>query len=234
MAPPAAPPESPDARPGTRVLYSARVEGPDGRRPGFRLAAAVAPPASLRLEVLGPAGGARLVLATEGTRATALLVSGRRYDVVPATPAAFEAWTGLPLGPAALVALLSGRAPCGTDSTRAGDADPCAGLRFHPRGIEATGCSGALENRDGAVLATLACSGDDPRGWPEHIRVELPARGRSLDLRRTDGPSAALLPEALFDPEIPDGFERADLFRDPASPLLDTGPAPGTGAAEAP
>jgi hypothetical protein len=215
------------------MLFAARVEAPGGRRPGFRLAAAVVPPDHLRLEVLGPAGGARLVLATEGGRATALLLAGRRYDVVPATSTALEAWTGLPLGPVALVALLRGRAPCGARSGTADDgagADPCAGLSFRPAaGDRAAGCSGTLEDHAGAPVATIECAGDEPGGWPERIRIDLPARGRSIDLRRTDGPTPALLQEALFAPDIPPGFERADLFAGAGDePLLDAGPEPGT------
>jgi hypothetical protein len=214
--PPASSAASPESRAGTRVLYSARVETPEGRRQGFRLAAAVVPPDHLRLEVLGPAGGARLVLATEGRHATALLLSGRRYDVVPATPTALEAWTGLPLGPTALVALLRGHAPCAPTPGTTGDRtseDPCPDLRFLPAaGAATSGCSGTLENDGGAALASIECAGNGPDGWPEQIRVALPARGRSIELRRSDGPTPALLEEALFAPGIPPGFERADLF----------------------
>jgi len=167
------------------------------------------------------------VLATDGARAVALVVPERRFDSAAATPEALATWTGLPLGPAALVALLAGRAPCAAPST--GDdgglaADPCPNLRFEPAGVARAGepgCSGTLFTRPGGeVLATIECAGGAGGSWPERIRIDLPGSGRSVALRRTDGPAAALLGDALFAPSIPAGFRRADLLSPTASGSL--------------
>lgn len=234
-APSAEIPGTPAGHPGARLLYAVRVEGPEGRRSGIRLAAAIAPPARLRFEALGPAGGTRLVLATDGTRAVALLVPERRFDTAAATAEALAAWTGLPLGPAALVALLAGRAPCppaDADHRADAGADRCPDTWFRPAGAApaAPACSGTLHGRDGdRVLATIECAGGEARGdaggWPVRIRVDLRAGGRSIELRRIDGPAAAFLQDTLFAPGIPAGFERADLLGPAAAgPLLDGGP----------
>lgn len=97
-----------------RLLYDARVTEAGGGVTRFRLAVAYRPPDRLRLEALGPAGGTRLVIATDGREATALLPGDRRYDRAAATPEGLERWTGLPLGAADLGALLQGKPPCGT------------------------------------------------------------------------------------------------------------------------
>jgi len=159
------------------------------------------------------------VLATDGARAVALVVPERRFDTADATPAALATWTGLPLGPAALVALLGGHAPCPAPSTvDAGGAgtDPCPDLRFQPSGAAGGGgpdCSGTLYTRPGGrVLATIECAVGEAGRWPERIRVELPSSGRSIELRRTGGPAAALLGDALFAPAIPAGFRHSDLL----------------------
>jgi hypothetical protein len=88
------------------------------------------------------------------------------------------------------------------------------------------GCSGTLYGReDGGVRAVIECAGGEAGGWPERIRVELPASRRSIELRRTDGPAAALLQDSMFAPEIPAGFRRADLLGSAAArPLLDGDP----------
>jgi hypothetical protein len=191
------------------------------------LAAAVAPPARLRLEALGPTGATRLVLATDGARAVALLVSERRFDSAAATPEALATWTGLPLGPAALVALLAGQAPCAapsTDDDGALAADPCPNLHFEAAEVARTGepgCSGTLVTRPGAeVLAIIECAGGEGGSWPERIRVDLPGSGRSVELRRIDGPAAALLGDALFAPPIPAGFRQDNLLSPTASGSL--------------
>jgi len=209
----------PAGHPGARLLYATRLEGPDGRHTTLRLAAAVAPPGRLRLEALGPAGGTRLVLATDGAKAVALAVPERRFDVADATPQTLARWTGLPLGPAALVALLTGQPPCpaaAAGDAVAADADPCPGLLFRPLDPapgDGAACSGTLHTApQGALVATIECAGGEAGGWADRIRVELPRSGRIIELRRTDGPVAARLAEALFAPVIPDGFRRADLL----------------------
>jgi len=195
------------------------------------MAAAVAPPERLRLEVLGPTGGTRLVLATDGTRAVALVVPERRFDTAAATPEALATWTGLPLGPAALVSLLSGHPPCRGQAEFDGGAqgaDPCPNLRFDPADAPAAGgpeCGGTLYTRPGGhLLASIDCSGGGVDGWPERILVGLPDSGRSVEMRRIDGPAPALLGDLLFAPAIPAGFRRADLLGPTDSrPLLEDG-----------
>jgi hypothetical protein len=207
-----------------RVLYDARLEDERGRRTGFRLAAAIVPPDRLRLESLGPAGGTRLLLVTDGARALAVIVPERRYDVAEASPASLERWTGLPLGPAALVRLLEEGRPCAGE----GD-DACRGLVFRPPAAGSAAvppCGGLLLDDPGArTRAAIECEAAEGSTWPRRLRITLPASGRSIELRRSQGPAASDLSVALFSPEAPPGFERVPLLGEGAKGFLLEPPA---------
>lgn len=163
-----------------RLLYDARVTEAGGGVTRFRLAIAFRPPDRLRLEALGPAGGTRLVIATDGREATALLPGDRRYDRAPATADGLLRWTGLPLGAADLGALLQGKSPCGTSLPGPGGESPMA--------------------------IRCVAAGADP--WSLEIHAE---GRRRIDLARLGDPAPARLDDLLFAPEVPAGFERADL-----------------------
>ncbi len=178
---PAPEPMADQAPNGVRLLYEARVTEARGQVTRFRLAVAFRPPDRWRLEALGPAGGTRLVIATDGAEAIALLVGDRRYDRAPATAGGLSRWTGLPLGAADLGALLQGLPPCGAS---------------------------VPDRTEGAPPCELRCALEP--GEPFAIGIE--ARGRRrLQLTRIGPAAPAHLEDLLFSPEVPTGFERADL-----------------------
>jgi hypothetical protein len=167
------------------------------------MAAAVQPPDHLRLEFFGPMGGARLLLATDGSEAYALLPRQRLFDRARASPRTLARLTGLRFEAAGLVALLRGQAPCaGT-----GDAPLPAGQG---------GEDGTIRCRLGdAVVAVRA----DDDSWARSIGITLQSLGKSIRLDRIEGPTASSLSDDLFAPAIPEGFTRGDLLGD-GPPLL--------------
>src|SRR4030095_16720919 len=114
--------ESAGSAPGVRALDQVRAAGPRGAEK-LRLAAALRPPGSARLEFLGPLGGPRLIVPTDGRPATAVLPAARpappvspgggQSDVAPARPASMRRLLALPIDGERLIALLSGKPPCG-------------------------------------------------------------------------------------------------------------------------
>jgi hypothetical protein len=178
---------------GVRLLFDARVTAADGQVSRFRLAVAFRPPDRLRLEALGPAGGTRLVIATDGAGATALLVADRRFDRAPATAEGMARWTGLPLGPADLGAILQGKPPCG---------------------------GAVIGNAPGAAPCAIRCLADPPEPWSRSIDA---TGARRIELVRVGEAAPARLADSLFAPEVPAGFEPIDLGAAPAgeATLLD-------------
>lgn len=233
---------------GVRVLFRVESEGPRGRS-GFRMAAALRPPAAARLEFLGPVGGTRLLVATDGERATAILPSERQFDIAPGTPASMDRLLGLPLDGERLIALLSGAPMCRPERVRRSAAQgptpttgggelvacPPGDIGFSGVGGEPGGPlrSAALsDGGSGAIIAEVEY--DDilagPGGrWPRDIRLKLPLTDVAIKFTILDGPVAARLADDLFAPIIPDGFEHRPIFAGAGDPALygaghDTGP----------
>lgn len=237
-----------DAGDGVRVLFRVESESPSGRS-RFRMAAALRPPASARLEFLGPVGGIRLVVATDGENATAILPPERQFDIAAGTPPSMQRLLGLPLDGSRLIALLSGAPMCPPESIRPGTASrppfpEGRGLvvTCTPGDIVFSGVGGepgqplrtaALsDGGSGAIIAEveygdLLAGPDGP--WPRDIRVKLPSTDVTIALTILDGPAAARLADTLFAPIIPDGFEHRPIFAQAGDPALygvghDTGP----------
>ena len=178
------------------------------------MAAAVRPPDRLRLEFIGPMGGVRLLLATDGSELRAILPHERLYDRASATPRAVARVTGLRFRPADLVALLRGTLPCA-----GADGSPAA--------------AGTLE-----VDGTRRCRLDDAdvslrvneASWAQSISIVL-GSSQSIRLDLVDGPAEANLADDLFAPDVPEGYSRGNLLGD-GQPLFivdDPAHAEGTG-----
>ena len=201
------------------------------------MAAALRPPSEARLEFLGPVGGPRLVVATDGAQATAILPAERRYDLTRATPDAMHHLLGLPLDGARLIALLSGVPLCPLPAAAGAPSTPATDLRWDAAcaagdirfsGVfEAAGeplreavLSDAVS---GAILAKVEY-GDrfalPGGGWPRDIRMTLPSADVTITLTALEAPLAARLPDDLFAPSIPESFERSAIFGRPEDPAL--------------
>jgi hypothetical protein len=191
------------ATPGYRLLYQAEAVTPEGKT-HFRMAAAVRPPDHLRLELFGPMGGARLLLATDGSDALALLPRQRLYDRARASPRALARLTGLKFEPAGLVGLLRGQAPCAAAEQVFEPADQ--------EGVEGVTLRCRL---DDAVVAVRVAGGS----WATSIRIGLESVRKSVRLDLVEGPTASSLADDLFAPAIPEGFTRGNLLGD-GPPLL--------------
>jgi hypothetical protein len=167
------------------------------------VAAAVRPPDHLRLEILGPLGGPRLVIATDGREAIAIDPTGRRYDRAAATAESLARITGLPLDAAGLVAALQGRVTCAPGATPA-DATP-------GRARETCRLGDASYLSEGSVMS-----------WPAAITIGLPRLPGTIRLVLVEGPAAATLADDLFLPSPPPGFARAEILGGTGSPALFT------------
>jgi hypothetical protein len=204
------------------------------------VAAALRPPSAARLEFLGPLGGSRLVVATDGGRATAFRPAERQFDTAEGTPASMERLLGLPLDGERLVALLSGSPRCATVNAPAGapwggarrpgaggtGSRPAGDLVFTADGEapDAPPAGAVLRDREGGAIIARVEYADRPTlpggCWPRGIRVRLPAQEVTLSLTALDGPAAARLADDLFAPPIPDGFEQRPIFGGPGDPAL--------------
>jgi hypothetical protein len=215
------------------ALFRAEAEGPAGKQ-HFRLAVSLVPPDRLRLEVLGPVGAPRAVLCMTETSAVAFLPGERAYDRWQTASPARGRVLGLPLEPANLVALLTGRPMCSPDETghlvqtKAAMAFgrtaawydvtcPPGEIRYRARAEERGGVlkdATVREGISGAMILDVEYDGHEegpgPR-WPRRIRLRLHREDATVALTALEGPWAGDLPEGIFAPPVPDGFMERPL-----------------------
>ena len=235
---------------GYRALFRGDSERPEGKG-RFRVAVAILPPERLRLEFFGPVGGPRLIIAATSESSLALLPAERLYDRSRSSAEAIERFLGVPLDAPALIALLTGRPMCAQDRVRVEVRTrpaatfgrtlswyqvscPPADIRYDARCEERGGTLLSATIREGITGAIIleADYGDYDRGpgprWPRQVRLRLPGKSAAIQLSAVEGPWASDVPEAIFAPEIPAGFESRALSLFPAGPGLpgvEVGPA---------
>lgn len=181
----------PGAPTALRLEGKGRVDIGDERY-RFETAVALLSPDRLRVEILGPVGGTRAVLAMRGDQVIVLLPSDRIVIEGSATAEMFESLLGLRLDGRALVRLLD---------SLGDEAEP--GMRSE---------SGLRVTREADRLVAEPDPVDpDPGGFR---RLELRVRGK-------ERVPAAELPETLFAPAMPAGWRRLDpAAASSGSPLL--------------
>jgi hypothetical protein len=200
------------------AVYRCRViEGAAERR--FRAALLVGEPDRFRLELYGPVGGPRLLMASDGTALAAALPSDRLHAEAAATPASFAVLIGLPLGGADLVALLDGRlaaggAPAGSATavrTLAGGGSARYAIRRGPGGeIESAEVAIAGEAAERISFRVVyGPPADGPAGrLPSEVRLSRPGRALILELREA---RARALDAAAFRLPPPPAFRRVTI-----------------------
>ena len=206
------------------------------------MAAAILPPASIRLEFFGPLGGPRLIVASDGVRATAILPGDRAYDQVDAAPEAMRRMIGLPLDGRGLRGLLAGTSICPGEAGPAVRPDPaspdspngCAlgDLKYEWSAAFQGGplATARLSDRAGVSIAGIDYGErpeDGPDPWPRTVRLSLADGVTVITLLLKEGPTADRLDPALFSPAVPADFERQPLFGSASVPAL-LGPGAGT------
>jgi hypothetical protein len=221
-----------DAR-GYRALFRAESQSPSGKV-RFKLAVALLPPARFRLEFFGPAGGPRLIIASDGTDLTALLPGDRTYDREDPGPAAMDRLVGLPLDGGQFVSLLTGRPMCQPEVTEHQVMTKAAAtfgrtlswyeatcppgeVRYQARSEDRGGVlrqATVREGISGAIILEVEY-GDHEEGlgprWPRRIQLKLAREHATVLLAALEGPGADEVPDAIFAPPIPDGFEKRPL-----------------------
>lgn len=98
---------SPVAGAPVRFELRGRLDQPDGSRVRFEAAGLWNPPGSLRIEVRGPVGGVRALVAVRGERMKVLWPGERRWFEAAATRETWERLVGLPLSSEELGTLVS-------------------------------------------------------------------------------------------------------------------------------
>lgn len=222
---------------GYKALFRGESDTPEGKG-RFRLAVILAPPDRLRLEVYGPAGGPRLVAAASGALFLAMLPAERAYDRVEASAEEMNRILGVPLDGAGLISLLTARPPCPPEAARFevvtktavalgrtvawyNVSCPSGETRFQGQAKERGGSLLRATVREGisdAIMLQIEYSDfevETGRSWPRRIRVLLPPQGAAITLTAAEGPYAGDIQEGIFEPQVPDGFERRTL----AAPL---------------
>jgi hypothetical protein len=233
---------APGSTHGYRALFRGRVTGSEGKT-RFRMAAAFAPPGRVRLEFFPPVGGARLIIASDGTTTTALLPADRVYLRQPTTPESMEQLLGLPLEGESLIALLTGQPMCAPDKTeqhvRSGRPGtfglrpswyeiecPPAAVRYlalsEERGADVQKAT-LREGLSGAMIAEIAY--DDfvesaGARWPRQILMEIARGSTTVSLTATDGPVPGIMAGEIFAPAIPAGFAMQPRLSSLSSPGL--------------
>ncbi len=206
------------------------------------MAAALLPPNRVRLEFFPPVGGARLIIASDGSTTTALMPVDRVYARQPTTPEIMERLLGLPFAGERLIALLTGQPMCAPDvadqQVRSGKPAtfgrrpswyeiecPPAEVRYLARSSERGGDLEKATIREGLtgdmILEVVYDDYVERAGarWPRRILMELARTGSRVTLSAIDGPHPGFLAGGIFAPEVPAGFE--------LKPRLSTLPAPG-------
>lgn len=156
--------------------------------------AAVAPD-SLRVEITGPLGGVRALLAAGDNRVLALIPGTREYIDEAATAGVYEMLLGLRLDTRALIGLIrlgdEGACPAGSCETRV----PMSGEDGAPDRM-------LIVTRQGATL----------QARPEEIGA-VPRGLRALELRLDDTTMTRDSPDQhdLFAPRVPEGWTRVRL-----------------------
>jgi hypothetical protein len=233
--------QTPDSARGYRALFRGRVDGSEGKT-RFRMAVALLPPNRIRLEFFPPVGGARLIIASDGSTTTALMPIDRVYARQPTTPEIMEHLLGLPFEGEGLIALLTGQPMCAPDvadqQVHSGKPAtfgrrpswyeigcPPAEVRYLARSPERGGDLKEAIIREGLTgdMILEVVYDDYVQGagarWPRKILMDLARYNSKVSLSAIDGPQPSVLAADIFAPVVPAGFE--------LKPSLSTLPAPG-------
>jgi hypothetical protein len=229
---------------GYRALFRGESEGP-GAKGRFRLAVSILPPDRVRLEFLAPGGAPWLVVAATAESTLALLPAERAYEKAESSAGALDRLLGVPLESSELIALLTARPMCAQDAVRMEVMTRPAATFGRTLSWYQVSCPPAeiryqarCEDRGGALLSATVSEGisgamileadygDYDKGlgprWPRQVRLRLPGKGAVVQLSAVEGPWASDVPETIFTPEIPDGFEARTLSLFPEGPGLRT------------
>jgi hypothetical protein len=202
----------------------------------------------VRLEFLGPAGGPWLVVAATADSTVAILPAERAFERTGSSAKAFDRFLGVPLESSELVSLLTGRPMCAQEAVRVEVMTrpaatfgrtlswfqvscPPADIRYQARCEDRGGTllSATVSEGISGAMILEADYGDYDKGlgprWPRRLHLRLPGKETVVQLSAVEGPWASDVPEAIFTPEIPEGFESRTLSLFPAGPGLPGAPA---------
>lgn len=167
----------------------------------------------MRLEILPPVGGPRLVVTTDGRRLLALDPARRVAELFEREGEGVSRLLGAAFSADDLRVLLEGRSPCGEDDAGAGADGGCpfAGGSYRPGPSADTPPikSAAILDSAGTPRLFVAYPSPDPAPgtWQRTIEIQRPGEGRRLRLSLASGPTRSKLDPALFSTVPPERFE---------------------------
>ncbi|HZI94965.1 MAG TPA: hypothetical protein VFE84_12025 [Patescibacteria group bacterium] len=167
--------------------------GTDRQR--FEGSLALEEPDRLLVEIAGPVGGVRAVMAVSPAHLRVLLPATRQFIDEQPGPATYEFLLGLPLDTAGLIELIR----FGLDPACA--VDPCT--KTLPLASDPRGNPRSLQVLRQQAQLTASLAGDDLAGGERTGPTRLELRFT----QSTSSPPGTIEPD-LFDPKIPDGFTR--------------------------
>ncbi|HET8946745.1 MAG TPA: hypothetical protein VFQ07_07165 [Candidatus Polarisedimenticolia bacterium] len=197
-----------------RILYEGRSESP-GESHRFRLAVALGSSDRMRLEVLPPVGGPRLVVIADGRRLIALDPAHRRAETWDPQARGVERLLGAALGTAEIRFLLEGHSPCSLREGSAVPECPFGAGRYRPVDASKADVRGAtILDSSGRTLLVVEYPDPPQEGtsWATSLRLRRPGEDDSLLLKRTSGPGSARLDSSLFSTEAPAHFEKGTVL----------------------
>jgi hypothetical protein len=197
-----------------RILYEGRNESP-GVSHRFRLAVALGPADQLRLEVLPPVGGPRLVVIADGRRLIALDPAHHRAETWDPAAQGVKRLLGAALGTQEMRLLLEGGSPCPSREGPELRECPFGTGRFRPAGpIQDHARGGTILDSTGRALLVVEYPdpADEGEPWARSLRLRRPGEDDSLLLKRTSGPGASRLDASLFSTEPPAHFETGSVL----------------------
>ena len=202
------------------VVYQATLqEGSRNRR--FRLALAFSGGERLRLEVLGPVGGPRAIIASEGLTLQVVFPPQRVFARGLATPAGMEVLLGLPVRPGRFLALLTGSSHV-PGIGPAVDGPPESTLQAHYERDSGRLTRADLRLTDAhGVVSLYTVEYLDPGEGPWGVQaqqIRLVHGDRKLTLRVKSAARKPPAPEA-FRVRVPERFEEVSLCELP--PLVE-------------
>jgi outer membrane lipoprotein-sorting protein len=184
---------------------------------------ALARPASLRYEVMGPQGGVVNAFATNGTELQALDLAASRFVYGPATPRNLDRllpFVPLGLGPPALVRLFFGEVEVPATATLAYDDrvgrfvlawSEAGGERRVEVEPSSSRVTRAVVRSRGVVVSDVSIEERDGRGLPVALHVTVPGEKSELEAKLRDVEANPALEPSVFVLDAPSGVATEHL-----------------------
>jgi hypothetical protein len=178
----------------------------------------MAPPQRMRLEILPPVGGPRLVVTADGRRLLALDPPHRRAEIWDTEGEGVARLLGAAVGAAELRTLLEGKSPCPREHASLDGSCPFGAGIYRPDPTADTAAirGAVLLDANGTPQLFVKYPPPEPAdgSWWRTIEIQRPGGRSRIRLTPASGPTPARLDPALFSTDPPEGFEPGPVLGD--------------------